>query len=670
MSIAQIEQLGRHWDSTKVELGDVWPREVWIRNREETRKYEWGEDEGVVTIEALTNTSLSFRPWEIRHAREIGMEAEMYRAIIRNIIEGTTLDECRRAHLFWRFLNGVFDCVTKEHFVVEDVIFPTLGGVRNFRLLSHEQYPGLMCYVNTGEEQAEYECSIYNEGNRDLPIDMFLEPVNDKKLAFREKLKGTPFELLRGRLCGPGVRIPMLGLIGEDMRFEYVKGVMKVLYPYGRPSVVEKGLVFEDHLWSQVAPQEGEGIMVLTTSGEYRTKKLNTIEVMRDGYPWEINQRKRFIRPRLGKTVGSPDRLWNHPTSQVVNIEVQKSRKIVMVKEGPYKHGIEVTSEEIRMDFRRVEKKKIVAGSKAIILVGTGHYLINDGGKQSDFVGGRLEEGEKPMDAMVREWSEETGLKPINFSYHGTSAGGEYVTHLFSARTSLAVLERSRNKFVEYSPELSVALWVPRILLKWKSVCSHIMKGQEVLIRNYLEALAMNGGTGTLPKVEDWMVCELITRGMINEIPAQETSLFRPGQNFKGNVFILTGEGKNVLRYCRKGSIGLSRECNSLPKIRREVPLPMERYRVVEPEEGEYDDGGNYDSPEGPLVTISKCIAEGQQGDTVSFRSSMSLGEISEQRTLAFEQECGIVQHSLSPINVVKGGRKKKKKRKRKMKNG
>jgi len=663
MSIEHAELLGRRWDSEKKELGDVWPREVWIRNREEKRKYEWGEDESVVTIEALTNTSSSFRPWEIRHSREIGMEAEMYRAIVRNIIDGSTPDEHRRAHLYWRFLNGVFDCVTKEHFVVEDVIFPTLGGVRNFRLLSHEQYPGLLSYVNTGEEQVEYECSVYTEGNRDLPIDMFLEPIDDKKLAFREKLKGTPFELVRGRLCGPGVSIPMMGQVGEGMRFEYVRGVMKVLYPYGRPSVVEKGLLFEDHVWSQMAPLAGEGIMILTTSGEYRTKKLNTVEVMRDGYPWEVNQRHRFIRPRLGKTVGSPDRLWNHPTSQVNNVEIRRPRKIVMVREGPYRHRIEVTSDEIRIDFRRVEKKKVVAGSKAVILVGTTHYLINDEGKQSDFVGGRLEEDERPMDAMVREWKEETGLKPIQFTYHGTTEAGEYVTHLFSARTSLAVLEKSRNKFVEYSPELSVALWVPRILLKWKSVCSHIAKGQEVLIRNYLDALAINGGMGTLPRVEDWMVCELITRGMIDKIPVRDTSFSRPGQSFKGDVYILTVEGKNVLRNCRKGSIGLSRECNSFPRTRKEVLPPMERLEAIEPEEGNYEDGECSALLVGSLATVANCIVDHQQGETVSFRTSMSLSEVDEQRMLAFEQESGVIPHSLSPHALVKGKRKKRKRR-------
>ncbi len=64
-------------------------------------------------------------------------------------------------------------------------------------------------------------------------------------------------------------------------------------------------------------------------------------------------------------------------------------------------------------------------------------------------IGGKIERGEFPYDAMVREFEEETGCKDYKWSEFCRLSGDNYVVYFFSSKGDLSLLESKEEEQVE-----------------------------------------------------------------------------------------------------------------------------------------------------------------------------------------------------------------------------
>lgn len=250
-------------------------------------------------------------------------------------------------------------------------------------------------------------------------------------LGCRPKIPGQGYERV-------GDFIHNVNVKGTDIQFvERIGKTYYVIKPYYWQTKEINGREFRSHPF--VSPDDytfehwHEGLMILSTKGELRSKFVNTIDKVCDGRMWEMAVEGfsyRKIRPRDRRKETAAYGLKDNPdlTSQLLSpwdiLNMPSPSYNFKYRTRFEEEGLDVVCTEsdqiLYVRDERVIKQKecpIVkkrpydfSGAK-ILLVSPDHslLLIRENGKKTDLVGGRVEVGETPIMCAIRELREETG---------------------------------------------------------------------------------------------------------------------------------------------------------------------------------------------------------------------------------------------------------------------
>jgi len=191
-----------------------------------------------------------------------------------------------------------------------------------------------------------------------------------------------------------------------------------------------------------------DGLMLYLGGEEYRAKWEPTAEILIDNEVWEVALYDTLVplRPRPGKT----------PSSIAVAMSSIRRcfRGRFVVPHLMNQSG----------DTQMIKKHEEVADSMAAMRVGVKCFfftvgrkvvLIRELGKRLDAIGGVLEHGETPIDALIREIFEETGVtfRPQDFVYLGISKeeadGGSWLSHVYISVANQTLLSHERVESYE-----------------------------------------------------------------------------------------------------------------------------------------------------------------------------------------------------------------------------
>jgi len=278
---------------------------------------------------------------------------------------------------------------------------------------------------------------------------------------------------------------------------EYFCGVFYVLRPLNFTSeIVHQGYRFLPHEMKSLSDYKkknwSEGTMFLNSNGELRSKFQPTVELDIGGEVWECysdNGEIKKLIPRPSKIVASLQSLYSAVTPQNILRKNMERYHVLLANDVP---GISVLNGNIvignqipYMSHLRPKKFEAVAvkdesvpranttliGSKVIFFLEDKFVFLKEVGKKFDFVGGKKEGVETPLDTIKREWFEETGVDPPPFFYLTDSCDENVVTHVFGSVLDVRFLmEKSITPLSAftlselYSKHSDFQPWVCRIL--------------------------------------------------------------------------------------------------------------------------------------------------------------------------------------------------------------
>jgi len=375
----------------------------------------------------------------------------------------------RRQWYYHRWGRYLFDSVSPHYFVLTDVYVPVLDM----------------------EMSDEYERFESDGKNDVPDVDyVFLNKMSfgiadtDNVWAVREKLHGV-------RIDVSGGKIHCLGMVGPCEtgladQYEWTRDGLFSIYPYAVPShSLGPNVKAMDHRWQKpdldLLSAYEEGAIFLTPDGEMRMRNNPSTEIFLEGIMWEVAlddmSNPVRIRPRYGKAPGNIKQLERFPGLNVID-EVSVSYDIELRTEGPFLGSCTRTLTALTLDsgyridprgvgmgeFKflhvsqgltpmasRVTKVKHTdlyhwfadgehnagpfisgmgshhTGAKVFILDPNETYVVKDGLKDYDYLGGTVEYGESTRDALIREAREEINLEldPDLLLFMGISTGEE-----------------------------------------------------------------------------------------------------------------------------------------------------------------------------------------------------------------------------------------------------
>jgi len=315
-------------------------------------------------------------------------------------------------------------------------------------------------WLYTGQDQAEYYPKHPASQVHDMSYGEFQTfgwGKDSVGQAVREKLNGTPAEVINGILytCTQEFKVPGLG----EGFFEMMPDGLYQLYPYIENDYDYCGVPVKAHRWtSGPAHNYLEGMMILTEHGEVRVKRCNTYEREAD-YPLkgvfeyaETDMGEIPLRPRARQCSGQ---VVIVPPMEVVLEEVPLPNFKVVYSNKRGWHGNEFhicqdrVKKETKSGFVHLVGESgatvytaagvdypltsYVVTSKLIVFIEGKVAVFKDMEKKWDLVGGRLNEGESPIQAIYREYLEEVGEPLLQVpKYLSETRDGRYITHLFS----------------------------------------------------------------------------------------------------------------------------------------------------------------------------------------------------------------------------------------------
>jgi len=159
------------------------------------------------------------------------------------------------------------------------------------------------------------------------------------------------------------------------------------------------------------------------------------VDILHDGQVWEVSLSKELVleRPRYGKGTVSSQTAESRIRSQIRGKFLLTHFKDLPEERDPIVRAVEEAAD------RQVALTHC-AGSKCLFFDKTMEMvMIREPNKRLDLIGGMIEPKESPIDAMVRETLEETGLRlsPESFLYVGQSKDisdtTEWTSHMFIA---------------------------------------------------------------------------------------------------------------------------------------------------------------------------------------------------------------------------------------------
>lgn len=331
------------------------------------------------------------------------------------------------------------------------------------------------------------------EGSEDLVMsdverfDWFPRVSDNTIFGVRDKIPGRYCWFSEGKMYPMGIDV------GKDCPLEQVEewgGRYYIIRPYMMADCQYGGVKFWSHPFFSprqfVSALWSEGVMFLTTTGELRSKYVPTVDIMLEDGVWEVKYEKGKIekmRPRPGKRGGAVANLYVQATPLSLlrknnrSFEVRKGMgagKMLTMVEGDVEIRMgrmtpvgdeDKVHREGGEDWRKVEfSSQKIEGSKVVFFCDEGYLLYQEEGKLLDFVGGKIELGETPMEALVREVNEELHIvmKPEAFIPIGETSDSEARTFVFISHISKRWIG---SVLVPYDGVASsVQPWVSRIM--------------------------------------------------------------------------------------------------------------------------------------------------------------------------------------------------------------
>jgi len=393
-------------------------------------------------VGAVSMWSTSITSWEqgMLSADRIEQRKDLLACAMKKMVSSEYLLDAQR-----RWDAGEFSSVSEDFLVIGDLFVRRRGvSPARGRLVDKVEYDPDLPQARAGRKDITYqnwECG----------------KLLTKATAVRPKINGERFVSLL-----EGDHKILRGFkdlhVKKDFPFnlvEYYAGKFFVLDPpllqEVRVRIGNKEEIFLPHPWLTFdqAWEQKDTMMIHKYDGlilrvqddkrfeEYRAKWLPTMEVDVQGTVWEVASVKRqiLIRPRPGKV----------PVTAAVADSMIRSRL-----QGeflfPFFPGAQGQKDDpLLISEGRVVGEKV--GVKTFILfcptegplqIG----LIRDAGKPLDALGGHVEVGEVPIQAMLREAGEELKLSsgvrrkieldPLQLAYHGVTQAEDYVSHVYS----------------------------------------------------------------------------------------------------------------------------------------------------------------------------------------------------------------------------------------------
>jgi len=475
-------------------------------------------------------TSAPPAEWEVKYFQQYGVRHQTLRAILQGTMRAMRYEERRVLWTNYRYYYGFFDSVGETFFVIVDVKIPTLTKLPPPYIVQKDGWDVQVPFRCSLVQQHEVAPANARYSNcHDLTY-LQLQTMRWEDVSMREKLNGTPMFSVKyaGKkyLMGFGMAIQIPKTCPIKM-IEWTPEGVFVLFPYALPTCNLSGIDFVCHNWITVdavaAQTYSHGVVFCVEGREYRSRVRPSLEVDVGTFPsegrsgvWEVASGPVFLRPRPGRVPIKYERAKEQLTFAVpmCGLELPVSvNRIVMRVAGPYEgsygkcgdqewydSGIRVVDGQYVVASRMSMKEEVmlcndvynitfpegivispvcapvhvnvVSGAKVLLYDHDGGtYLIKDGDKSLDMIGGKIEVGESSFDALAREIQEETGLTGLQPRFVGVSPDiSDKRVHFYSYVYIAPVLDHVRLpdclfRFQGYNYNYDKCMpWLPRLI--------------------------------------------------------------------------------------------------------------------------------------------------------------------------------------------------------------